>query len=89
MTGRIMNFHPPGAKPWNPEVGNKPIWTETIMMSIKANQNWGIDIVAKDRTLTVRSMIPRGRLAASIPKGIPYIPVIQATIARRAVVGRR
>ena len=60
-----------------------------INISIRASQKSGMEMTAKDRMLTVRSIIPRGRLAASMPMGIPSIPMAQATAARAAVLGRR
>ena len=87
--GKTIKRQPSGPKPLNPEVGSKSSCTDTIRISIRASQNWGTEMTAKDRMLTMRSTKPRGRRAASIPKGMPIIPIIQATMASTAVLGRR
>ena len=67
MAGRMMNFQPLGPRPVNPDVGNKSNCRAMIRMSIRANQKLGKEMMAKDITLTNRSMSPLGRRADSMP----------------------
>ncbi len=58
-------------------------------MSMRASQNSGMEMTAKDNMFTSRSMSPRGRLAAIMPMGMPSDAMAQVTRPRSAVLGQR